>query len=153
MARDEFCAWAQVGKNGSRRALEANSVRPITGRYRLLRYPVVAVFEAILSISPQSEEEIQYLLKPLQTAAQVSQLTGMSLSYISEQVRCGESLLPAPVSLLPEAFASASPRRRRWIAYEIEALAYGSPSPISKGITSMQDVQGELPLLKAGFSG
>lgn len=65
--------------------------------------------------TPASQEDLEQLLMPLQKAAWVSRVTGLSASAISAGIRENRSPLPAPVELTVTGPDQAPARGRRWL--------------------------------------
>ncbi len=66
MSTAELAAWAQVGKNTVPLLVTRFGIRELTRSAKSHRFPVSGVLRAILGIAPQSPEELEMLLSPLQ---------------------------------------------------------------------------------------
>jgi hypothetical protein len=129
MSTAELAAWAQVGKNAIPHIVDRFGIREITGNAKFHRFPVQDVLRKILGITPQTPEDLERLLMPLQKASWVSQMTGISVSAISASVCEKRGVLPSPIELTSTGKDQAPARGRRWIPAQIEAHLSGNPIP------------------------
>lgn len=129
MSATELATWARVGKNMVPKLSNRFGFREITGNAKNHRFSVHEVFRKVLGVSPQTPEDLERLLIPLQKASWVSQMTGLSLSAISAGVCEKRSVLPSPVELTVTGQDQAPARGRRWIPAQIEAHLRGDPIP------------------------
>jgi hypothetical protein len=129
MSTAELAAWAQVGKNLVPQFVTRFGIREITGNAKNHRFSVHDVLRKILGVSPQTAEDLERLLIPLQKASWVSQMTGLSVSAISASVCEKRGSLPLPIELTTTGPDQAPARGRRWIPAQIEAHLCGDPIP------------------------
>jgi len=129
MSATELATWAQVGKNMVPKLSNRFGFREITGNAKNHRFSVHDVLRKILGVSPQTPEDIERLLIPLQKASWVSQMTGLSVSAISASVCEKRGALPFPIELTVTGQDQAPARGRRWIPTQIEAHLRGDPIP------------------------
>lgn len=104
-------------------------IREVTGNSKNHRFPLHDVFKKIVGVSPQTSEDLERLLMPLQKASWVAQMTGMSVSSINAGVCEKRGVLPPPVELTETEAGQAPARGRRWIPAQIEAHLRGDPIP------------------------
>lgn len=129
MTTGEFAAWAQVGKNAVPHLMTRFGIREITGNAKNHRFPVHDVFRKVLGVTPQTPEDLERLLMPLQKVSWVSQMTGLSVSAISAGACEKRGALPFPIELTVTGQDQAPARGRRWIPAQIEAHLRGDPIP------------------------
>lgn len=129
MSATELAMWAQVGKNMVPRLVTRFGIREITGNAKSHRFPVHDVLKKILGVSPQTPEDLERLLIPLQKASWVSQVTGLSVSAISACACEKRGSIPSPVELTVTGQDQAPARGRRWIPAQIEAHLCGDSIP------------------------
>jgi hypothetical protein len=129
MSTAELAAWAQIGRNTVPLLVGRFGIRELTGNAKYHRYPVHDILRKILGVSPQSPEDLERLLIPLQKVSWVSQMTGFSVSAISASVCENRSTLPLPIELTISVQGQAPARGRRWIPAQIEAHLRGDPIP------------------------
>ncbi len=129
MSTAELAVWAQIGKNAVPQFVSRFGIRELTGNAKNHRYQVNGVIRAILKVTPQTPEELEILLAPLQKVSWVSAVTGLSISAISAGVCEKRGALPFPVELTATRSDQAPARGRRWIPAQIEAHLRGAPIP------------------------
>ena len=122
-------SWAQIGKNAVPSLVARFKIRELTGNAKSRRYPVHCVLRSVLGVSPQTPEDLERLLIPLQKVSWVSQMTGISLSTISASACEKRGTLPFPIELTVTGRNKAPARGRRWIPAQIEAHLRGDPIP------------------------
>lgn len=125
----ELAAWAQIGKNSVPQLVTRFRIREITGNAKNHRFPLHDVLRKILGVSPQTPEDLDRLLIPLQKASWVAQMIGLSVSTISASVCEEKGVLPSPVELTVTGSDRAPARGRRWIPAQIEAHLRGDLIP------------------------
>jgi hypothetical protein len=138
MSTAELAAWAQVGKNAIPQIVERFGIREITGNAKFHRFPVHDVLSKILGVTPQTPEDLERLLIPLQKASWVSKMTGISVSAISASVCEKRGVLPSPIELTITGKDQAPARGRRWIPAQIEAHLSGHPIPFLTSKTTVR---------------
>lgn len=121
MSSAELASWAQIGKNAIPRLTAWFGIAEITGKTKHQRFSAVDVLRRILGATPGTPEDFDELMKPLQAAAWVAAVTGVSVSMLSEGARTGSLRLPTPIELYETQPGQAAPRCRRWVAAAIEA--------------------------------
>ena len=129
MSATELVAWAQIGRNMLPQFVARFGIRELTGNAKHRRYSVHDVLRKVLGVTPQTPEDLERLLIPLQKVSWVSQMTGMSVSAISARVCEKRGALPSPVQLSVAGKDQAPARGRRWIPAQIEAHLRGDPIP------------------------
>lgn len=129
MSTAELAAWAQVGKNMVPKLARRFGFRELTGNAKHRRYSVHDVLKKVLGVTPQTPEDLERLLIPLQKASWVSQMTGLSVSAISAGACEKRGVLPSPIELTVTGQDQAPARGRRWIPAQIEAHLRGDPIP------------------------
>lgn len=129
MSTAELAAWAQVGKNMVPKLARRFGFRELTGNAKHRRYSVHDVLKKVLGVTPQTPEDLERLLIPLQKASWVSQMTGLSVSAISAGACEKRGAIPLPVELTVTGKDQAPARGRRWIPAQIEAHLRGDPIP------------------------
>lgn len=129
MTTAELAAWAQVGKNAVPQLVDRFGVRELTGNAKNHRFAVQELLRKIIGVTAASQEDLAMLLMPLQKAAWVAQITGLSTSAISAGVCENRSPLPAPVELTATGPDQAPARGRRWLPVQVEAYLRGDPIP------------------------
>lgn len=129
MSTTELAAWAQVGRNIVPKLAHRFGFRELTGNAKHRRYSVHDVLRKVLGVSPQTPEDLERLLIPLQKVSWVSQMTGLSASAISASVCEKRGALPSPVQLSVTRQDQAPARGRRWFPAQIEAHLRGDPIP------------------------
>lgn len=129
MSATELATWTQVGKNMVPQLSNRFGFREITGNAKNRRFPVHDVFRKVLGVTPQTPEDLERLLIPLQKASWVSQMTGLSVSAISAGACEKRGALPSPIELTVTGQDQAPARGRRWIPAQIEAHLRGDPIP------------------------
>lgn len=129
MSAAEFAAWAQVGKNTVPQIVCRFGIRELTGNAKCHRYLVHDVLRKVLGVSPQTPEDLERLLIPLQKASWVAQMTGLSVSTVSAGACEKRGAIPLPVELTVTGKNQAPARGRRWIPAQIEAHLRGDPIP------------------------
>ena len=129
MSATELATWAQVGKNMVPQLSNRFGFREITGNAKNRRFPVHDVFRKVLGVSPQTPDDLERLLVPLQKASWVSRMTGLSVSAISAGACEKRGAIPLPVELTVTGQDQAPARGRRWIPAQIEAHLRGDPIP------------------------
>ena len=125
MTTAELAAWLQIGKNSVPQLAARFGIREITGNAKNHRFPVHNVLRKILGVTPQTPEDLQSLLVPLQKVSWVSLMTGLSVSAISANVCEKRGAPPAPIELTVTGQDQAPARGRRWIPAQIEAHLRG----------------------------
>lgn len=125
----ELAAWAQAGKNAVPQLVGRFGIRELTGNAKHHRFSVYDVLRKVLEVSPQTPEDLERLLIPLQKASWVSQMTGLSVSAISASACEKRGALPLPIELTVTGPNKAPARGRRWIPAQIEAHLRGDPIP------------------------
>lgn len=139
MSTAELAAWTQVGKNAVARLVGRFGIRELTGNAKNHRFPVHDVLRKVLGVSPQTPEDLDRLLIPLQKVSWVSQMTGLSVSSISAGACEKRGALPSPVELTVTGQDQAPARGRRWIPAQIEAHLRGDPIPFLAPQTTTQE--------------
>lgn len=129
MSATELATWTQVGKNMVTQLSNRFGFREITGNAKNRRFPVHDVVRKVLGVTPQTPEDLERLLIPLQKASWVSQMTGLSVSAISAGACEKRGALPSPIELTVTGQDQAPARGRRWIPAQIEAHLRGDPIP------------------------
>lgn len=129
MSAKELAAWAQVGKNMVPILAHRFGFRELTGHAKYHRFSVHDVLRKILGVSPQTPDDLERLLIPLQKATWVSRMTGLSVSAISAGACEKRGALPSPIELTVTGQDQAPARGRRWIPAQIEAHLRGDPVP------------------------
>lgn len=129
MSTAELAAWAQVGKNTAPQLIGRFGIRELTGNAKNHRFSVYDVLRKVLGVSPQTPEDLERLLIPLQKASWVAQMTGLSVSAISAGACENRGALPLPIELTVTGHDRAPARGRRWIPAQIEAHLRGDPLP------------------------
>jgi len=131
MTASELAAWAQIGKNSVQQLVSRFGIREITAGKRGLRFSAPLVLKNVIGIAPQSREELDQMLVPLQKASWVAQLTGLSVSTINAAACANRSGLPAPVELTRTDPDQAAPRSRRWVPAQVIAHLNGEDVPFT----------------------
>lgn len=129
MSTSELAGWAQVGKNMVPQLVGRFGIRELTGNAKNHRFPVHDVLRKVLGVTPETPEDLERLLTPLQKVSWVSQITGMSVSAISASACEKRGPLPYPVQLSVTGQDQAPARGRRWVPAQIEAHLRGDPIP------------------------
>lgn len=129
MTTAELAAWTQVGKNAVPQLVARFGIRELTGHAKNHRFAVHDLLRKIIQVIPASQDDLELLLMPLQKAAWVSQVTGLSTSAISAGICENRSPLPAPVELTATGPDQAPARSRRWLPVQVEAYLRGDPIP------------------------
>ncbi|WP_372921561.1 hypothetical protein [Roseovarius sp.] len=137
MSTAELAKWAQVGKNTVPRLVARFGLREITQFSKNHRFPVHDVLRKVLGVTPETPEDLERLLTPLQKVSWVSQTTGMSVSAISASVCEKRGPLPYPVQLSVTGQDQAPARGRRWVPAQVEAHLRGDPIPFLASQTSL----------------
>ncbi|KAA8607697.1 hypothetical protein [Salipiger aestuarii] len=129
MTTAELAAWAQVGKNAVPQLVTRFGIRELTGHAKNHRFAIHDVLQKIIGVTAMSQGDLEQLLMPLQKAAWVSRVTGLSTSAIGAGIRENRSPLPAPVELTVTGPRQAPARGRRWLVVQVEAYLRGDPIP------------------------
>ena len=129
MSTVELATWAQVGRNSVTQLVGRFGIRELTGHAKNHRFSVHEVLRKVLGVTPESPEDLERLLIPLQKTNWVSQVTGMSISAINAGVCEKRSALPPPVELTVTERGRAAARGRRWVPAQIAAHLHGDPIP------------------------
>lgn len=129
MSTAELAAWAQIGRNTVPQLVRRFGIRELTGNAKNHRFPVHDVLRKVLGVNPQTPEDLERLLIPLQKVSWVSQMTGMSVSAISASVCEKRGSLPSPIQLSVTGKDQAPARGRRWVPAQIEAHLRDDPIP------------------------
>lgn len=129
MSTAELSAWAQIGKNAIPQLVILFGIRELTGNAKNHRFSVHDVFSKILQVVPRTPDDVESLLRPLQKASWVSQMTGLSVSAISANVCEKRGALCSPIELSATTPDQAAARGRRWVPAQIEAHLRGDPIP------------------------
>jgi hypothetical protein len=132
MSASEIADWAQVGKNTVPQIINRFNIREVTGHGKHRRYRTRDVLQRIAGVRPSTHEEVTLLLKPLQHAAWVSAVLGISVSALSANMRNGKSAIPAAIQLSETADTQQAPRGRRWVPAQIEIYLDDLADPFSK---------------------
>lgn len=132
MSASEIADWAQVGKNTVPQIIGRFNIPEVTGHGKHRRYRTRDVLQRIAGVRPSNHEEIALLLKPLQHAAWVSAILGISVSALSANMRTGKSAIPAAIQLSETSDAQQAPRGRRWVPAQIEIFLNDLADPFSK---------------------
>ena len=93
------------------------------------RYSAYKVLKSILGITPQTPQDLERLLIPLQKACWVAQITGISVSAINAAACEKRNFLPLPFELTVTGPGQAPARSRRWVPAQIEAHLRGDTIP------------------------
>jgi hypothetical protein len=141
MSAKELAAWAQVGKNMVPILAHRFGFRELTGHAKYHRFSVHDVLRKILGVRPQTPDDLERLLIPLQKASWVSRMTGLSVSAISAGACEKRGAIPLPVELTVTGKDQAAARGRRWIPAQIEAHLRGDPIPFLAPQTPPKRVQ------------
>jgi hypothetical protein len=129
MSTAELAAWAQIGRNTVPQLVRRFGIRELTGNAKNHRFPVHDVLRKVLGVTPQTPEDMERLLIPLQKVSWVSQVTGLSVSAISASVCEKRGPLPYPIQLSVTGQDQAPARGRRWVPSQIKAHLRGDPIP------------------------
>ena len=129
MTTAELAAWAQIGKNAVPRLVAQFGIREITGSAKNHRFGVHDVLRKVIGVAPETAEDMQRLLVPLQKATWVAQVTGSSISAINAAVCEKRNGLPFPIELTVTGKNQAAARGRRWLPSQIEAHLCGDHIP------------------------
>lgn len=97
MTATELAAWAKVGKNTVPRLVQHFGLRAVTGHAKNRRYSVLEITRKLLEVTPESPDDLDLLLAPLQKASWVSAVTGLSVSAINAAVCEKRGDLPAQI--------------------------------------------------------
>ena len=141
MSATELATWAQVGKNMVPKLSNRFGIRELTGNAKNHRFSVHEVFRKVLGVTPQTPDDLERLLVPLQKALWVSRMTGLSVSTISAGACEKRGAIPLPVELTVTGKDQAAARGRRWIPAQIEAHLQGDPIPFLAPQTPSKRVQ------------
>ena len=132
MSASEIADWAQVGKNTVPQIIDRFKIPEVTGHGKHRRYRTRDVLQRIAGVRPSSHEEVALLLKPLQHAAWVSAVLGISVSALSANMRNGKSAIPAAIQLSETSDTQQAPRGRRWVPAYIETFLNDLADPFLK---------------------
>ena len=129
MSTAELASWAQIGKNAVPRLVAKFGIKEITGSAKNQRFGVHDVMRKIIGVAPETPEDLQRLLMPLQKAIWVAQITGQSVSAINAAVCEKRNGVPFPIELTATSRDQAAARGRRWIPSQVEAHLHGNSIP------------------------
>lgn len=132
MSVTEIAEWACVGKNTVPQIIARFGLNEVTGHGKNRRYRTKEVLRRVTGMNPATSEDVTLLLKPLQQAAWVSTVLGISVSALSENARSGRTTIPTAIQLSETTKTQQAPRGRRWIPAQIEIYLEDLADPFVK---------------------
>lgn len=136
----ELASWAQISRNAVPSLACRFGIPELSGNMKNRRYSAYKVLKSILGITPQTPQDLERLLIPLQKACWVAQITGMSVSAINAAACEKRNFLPLPFEMTESGPGQAPARGRRWIPAQIEAHLRGDPIPFPAPQTTTRKV-------------